>query len=157
MKDNSTNEEGQLTDFILDVENLSVDRTDAALPFANAELSRHARYFPWKDITHGDFTFKDIVLRITDDDICTMTFVVHQDRKFYTHTRNRRSWTGPRPSLVLLDHGRVPIGDVFQMRQINRICEQRTERFIEHRKIVHAFALTVALSLSFSSYRAWLC
>lgn len=117
-----------------------------------------ARYFYWPDIVHGGFTFTDIALRVTEDDKCTMTLVAKQTSKFYTHPRNNRSvWTGPHLSLVLLDRGRVPVGEIIQLGQINRICEQSDTRLIKTINISGAFILVKTGTFTASSYRLWKC
>lgn len=155
----SNHDEGILMPFILDAKGLPAEVSEIQLPFVDVEKQEPTKYWHWENFDDNHFSYTDLALRIRSDDVCTMTFRVRQMSKFYTYTRNRTSWTGPTPSLVLLDRGSVPIGDVFYLRQINRFCGQHDddERIVESKKINHAFSLTVTCSLSFSAYRTWPC
>ena len=121
------------------------------------ELSTGAKYFRHKDIISKYIIFKDIVIRVAENDIVTFTCIVEQRRKFYTYTRNRTSWTGPKLELVLFDHGRVPIGGIFHMPKVNFLCGKKSRRIYEEKKIAGAFKSAESSFFSFSDYRVWFC
>lgn len=154
---NDPEDPGTLVDFTLSGKCVSADVTHSKIPFSDTISHVKPKYFYIEDIDTEVFAYLDIAVRITDDDLCTVTFVARQKKKFYTHLRNRTAWTGPVPSLLLFDRGRVPIGDIFQMRQINSICAQRDMRVIESKKISLAFSLASYCEITFTPYRYWLC
>ncbi len=149
-------ENGELFDYSFS-DNTETDSAELnySLPFEDKRSG--VRYMNWPDVDHGGFRYTDIVLRIMNDDTCTMTWVIKQKHKFYTHTRNRRIWTGPYFSLTMLDRGKVPVGEVISFGQVNRICTQRDERIIKTFKVTGAYALVSTATFTRSSYRSWNC
>lgn len=110
------------------------------------------RYFKFPDMDQDPFSYSGIAIKIRENDVCAVTFMVHQKRRFYTHSRNRKIWTGPRPTITLFDEGDFPLGTAWTMSQVNRICGQRDSRVLEERQIPEAYMLVKRATLSFSSF-----
>jgi hypothetical protein len=116
------------------------------------------KYFSFKDMTQGgDFKYSQIAVRVTEDDVVAVTFIVEQLRRFYTHSRNRRVWTGPYFVVEILDQGGFPVGQEWYSVQINKICGQRSARFVKETSIVGSYDLSSKVNVHASSYRSWGC
>lgn len=115
------------------------------------------RYFSFQDATHGGFRYTGLVVRVKEDDNVAVTFVAEQLSKFYTHTRNRATWTGPKLDLEFLDEFGFPVGATWRVVQVNRICTQRASRHLKETTVPGAFDLLSDVKPRFSSYRMWGC
>ncbi|WP_176086921.1 hypothetical protein [Martelella sp. HB161492] len=116
------------------------------------------RYRSFPDRQHGNFLYTDIILRIEEDDTCTLTFIAKQLAKFYTCSRNRTHWFGPHIYITLKDDHGVPIADRWGVVQVNRgACEQRDSRYTKSKVINGAYTLAVITSHSASDYRLTVC
>lgn len=150
---------GNFTDFLFSesAKENAVEGLSASFSHLGDTPTGAVRYLRWDDQVHGSYTYAGLALRIAEDDTCTMTLISKQNSRFYTHLRNRTAWTGPYLSVTLMDIGDVPVGDVLQLGQDNRICGQKEGRITKTFKIPGAFQMTARGIFTASGYRQWGC
>lgn len=111
------------------------------------------RYFTFRDYSDGIFGMKNIAIRITEDDKVALTFIETIDRRVYTHTRNRRVWTGPWVKVTLFDMGDFPVGPEWDAVRMNRICSTAQRRHLVEKHFANAYDLVSRVGAARGPYK----
>lgn len=96
---------------------------------------------------------KGVAVRITEDDTVALTFIETIDRAVYTHTRNRRVWTGAWAKVTLFDMGDFPVGGEWDAVHMNRICSTQQRRHLVQKHVPNAYDLVSRVGVARGPYR----
>ncbi|WP_204114333.1 hypothetical protein [Shimia biformata] len=145
---------------VIDLTPLTKDAPDMLPAFFADTGDRYLnnpRYFYFNDYSDGIYKLEKIAVRITEDDKVAITFIEKVHRGIYTHTRNRRVWTGPWIKVTLFDQGDFPIGGEWDAVRCNRVCRTPERRQLAEKDVPGAYGLVSRVGVARGPYRYTNC